>query len=302
MKKKTHDEYVIELSDKNPNIEVIGKYIGANNNILHRCKKCGYEWSPKPSLILLGFGCPQCNKNRMTKTHDQYVDELHEKNIYISVVGKYVNYHTKITHKCNTCEYEWDLEPAGALRGTRCPKCANHIKLTQDDFINRMKEIHPTIQVIGEYKSSDSPVKVKCLKDGFIWEPIATNLIHLKRGCPKCNQSRGELQIEMYFKKYKINFIQQYVFSECKNKRVLPFDFYLPDYNVCVEYDGIQHFEPIELFGGDVAFKQRKHNDSIKTNYCKLNGINLLRIRYDQDVDEELNNFFNNIKSIREAI
>ena len=302
MKKKTHDEYVVELFNKNPSIEIIGEYVGANKNVLHRCKNCGHEWNPKPSLILLGFGCPQCNKKRMTKSHEQYVDELYEKNARISVVGTYVNYHTKITHKCNICEYEWDLEPAGALGGTKCPKCTNHIKLTQDDFINRMKEIHPMIQVIGEYKGSDFPVKVKCLKDNFVWEPTATNLIHLKRGCPKCNQSSGELRIETYFKSYKINFIPQYTFSECKNKRVLPFDFYLTDYNTCIEYDGIQHFEPRDYFGGQSAFEEIIKHDTIKTNYCLSNNIQLLRIRYDQNVEEVLDVFFNNTKLIKEVV
>lgn len=302
MKKKTHNEYVIELKNKNPDIEIVGEYIGANKNVLHRCKICEYEWSPKPSLILLGFGCPQCNRKRMTKTNNQYIDELREKNTNISVVGTYINYHTKIAHKCNVCGYEWDLDPAGALSGTGCPKCTNHIKLTQDDFINRMKNIHPTIQVIGEYKGSDFPVKVKCLKDNFVWEPTATNLIHLKRGCPKCNQSRGELQVEMYLKNYNINFIPQYVFSECKNKRVLPFDFYLPDYNACIEYDGIQHFEPVDLFGGEDTLKTQQHNDSIKTQYCKSNDITLLRIKYNQNIDIVLDDFFNNTKLIEEVV
>ena len=302
MRKKTHAEYVVELANKNPSIEIVGEYIGSNINVLHRCKTCGHEWSPKPSLILLGFSCPQCNKRKMTKTHEQYVNELHRKNADISVIGMYVNYHTRITHKCNICEHEWELQPANALNGTKCPRCTNHVQLTQDDFINRVKEIHPMIQVIGEYKGSDFPIKVKCLKDDFVWEPKATNLIHLKRGCPKCNQSRGELQVEIYLKKHNINYMPRFVFSECKNKRPLPFDFYLPDYNVCIEYDGIQHFKAVDFFGGEDSLKIQQHNDSIKTNYCNLNNIGLLRIKHDQNIENVLDDFFNNTKLIKEAI
>lgn len=302
MRKKTHDEYVLELANKNPNIEVVDHYVGANNNILHRCKICGHKWSPKPSLLLMGFGCPQCNHQKMTKTQKQYIDELYSKNPNISVVGKYVNYHTKVIHRCNVCEYEWSAQPADILRGRGCPRCVNHIKLTQEDFIKKVREVHPTIRVIGEYKNSDSPVKVECLRDGWIWEPVATNLIHGERGCPKCKQSHGESQIEKYLKKYNINFIPQYTFEDCRNIKPLPFDFYLSDLNVCIEYDGIQHFKPVDAFGGQVAFERTIKHDSIKTNYCLSNNIVLIRIKYNQDIEIELNNFFNNIQLIKEAI
>lgn len=302
MKKKTHEEYIFELSCKNSNIEVVGCYTGANNNILHRCKICGYEWSPKPSLVLIGSGCPECNRNKMSKTHDQYINELCDKNPNLCVIGKYMGYHTKIVHQCNICGYEWSVAPAEVLRGRGCPRCATHIKLTQEAFVNRMLEIHPTIQVIGEYKGSDYPVKVKCLKDDWIWEPLATNLIHLKRGCPKCNQSHGELQIGMYLKHHKINFIQQYSFIGCRNKKPLPFDFYLPECNICIEYDGRQHFEPVDYFGGQVALDETVKHDVIKNNYCLSNNIKLIRIKYDENIIEILDSYFNNTKLIEEAI
>lgn len=302
MKKKTHSEYVLELFNKNPNIEVLGEYVGANNNIPHKCKICGHEWSPKPSLVLCGFECPECNKKKMTKTQEQYINELYSKNPKLNVIGKYVNCHTKILHQCNVCKYEWFVQPAELLRGNGCPRCANHLKLTQDDFVNRMKEIHPTIQVIGEYKGSNYPVKVQCLNDGWIWEPLATNLIHNHKGCPKCNLSHGELQIERYLCYLNIAFIPQHSFPECKNKKPLHFDFYLPDYNMCIEYDGIQHFEPNEHFGGEDEFLCMQINDQIKNDYCLLNSIVLCRINYKQDVKSELDKLFNSTKLIKEAI
>jgi very-short-patch-repair endonuclease len=69
------------------------------------------------------------------------------------------------------------------------------------------------------------------------------------------------------------------------------FDFYLPDYNILIEYDGRQHFESVDLFGGQEGFERRKLNDEIKNKYCIKNGIHLLRISHLEDVDSKLNDF-----------
>jgi len=66
--------------------------------------------------------------------------------------------------------------------------------------------------------------------------------------------------------------------GDCRNKKELPFDFYLPDYNLCIEYDGIFHYE--DIFDKPYDFKTGKKRDKIKTKYCKDNNINLLRIPY----------------------
>ena len=81
----------------------------------------------------------------------------------------------------------------------------------------------------------------------------------------------------------------EHIFRDCKNKRVLPFDFYIYDYNITIEYQGIQHYSPIEFFGGHDALEYVKLNDSIKLNYCKNNNINLILLNYwDFDRIEEI--------------
>jgi hypothetical protein len=76
----------------------------------------------------------------------------------------------------------------------------------------------------------------------------------------------------------------------------LTFDFYLPEYNCCIEYDGKQHFEAIKWFGGEESLAYVQQNDLIKTQYCQNNKIALLRIRYNQDIKETLDNFFQIVK------
>ena len=72
----------------------------------------------------------------------------------------------------------------------------------------------------------------------------------------------------------------------------LNFDFYLEDLNTCIEFDGLQHFNSIDFFGGDKAFEIRKQNDKIKNEYCFLSNIRLIRISY-----KEIKNI-NNILTI----
>jgi hypothetical protein len=72
----------------------------------------------------------------------------------------------------------------------------------------------------------------------------------------------------------------QYTFNDCLNIKKLPFDFYLPEYNICIEYDGEQHFRPIDYFGGLETFNKQKERDNIKNKYCENNNIEILRIAY----------------------
>ena len=77
-----------------------------------------------------------------------------------------------------------------------------------------------------------------------------------------------------------IRYERQKRFKNCKNIKSLPFDFYLPERNVLIEFDGIQYYEVVEHFGGKEKFKIRKENDNIKNKFCTDNNIDLIRIKY----------------------
>jgi hypothetical protein len=94
--------------------------------------------------------------------------------------------------------------------------------------------------------------------------------------------SKLEAAIAYKLEKADIIFIPQYRFSECRDKKPLPFDFYLPEYNILIEVQGQQHYEPIKLFGGQDEFAKRLRHDFIKNKFSKLSGIYLLKIRYDE--------------------
>jgi very-short-patch-repair endonuclease len=77
-----------------------------------------------------------------------------------------------------------------------------------------------------------------------------------------------------------ITYFSQKTFEDCRNINVLPFDFYLPEFNTCIEFDGRQHFEVVDAFGGIKDFEKLKINDIIKNKYCSDNGIRLIRIKF----------------------
>jgi len=133
--------------------------------------------------------------------------------------------------------------------------------------------------IIGKYVKANQKVEIKCIQCNNIWKIVPYSILN-GHGCPVCKQSKGEEIISNYLKENNIDFKPQHTFDDCKNTQVLHFDFYLPEYNMCVEYDGIQHYKPIEHFGGEERLKYTKQNDKIKNEYCKNNNIILLRIPY----------------------
>ena len=119
------------------------------------------------------------------------------------------------------------------------------------------------------------------------------------QGCPKCNDNfKGEIAIENYLMKNNIKFEAQKRFKDCKDKRPLPFDFYLPYYNLCIEFDGEGHFQTI-MRSKRMTKEQMEENlklvqkhDKIKNEYCKSHNINILRIRYNESIEEKLVEYF----------
>ena len=114
-------------------------------------------------------------------------------------------------------------------------------------------------------------------------------------GCPKCKNSKGEDKILRILEELNINFETQKRFPKCKYKLSLPFDFYLPEYKTCIEYDGIQHYQPVEKWGGNKEFELIKLRDKIKDNYCYENNLTLIRV----SSNDSLVDITNKIKNMK---
>lgn len=149
-----------------------------------------------------------------------------------------------------------------------------------------------------ERRSSNNSIIWECLCDcGNTTYVSAGQLIRkhtLSCGCR--HKSKWEMFIGNFLIDLCVNFVSQKRFIDCVNSKgtdMLPFDFYLPDYNVIIEYDGEHHFHPIKGWGGEEKFNITQQNDCIKNNYCSLNNINLLRLPYtltEEDIKNEILN------------
>ena len=182
------------------------------------------------------------------------------------------------------------------MQGYGCPKCAGNIKRTHAEYTQAVEFLNPDIEIIGQYIDAKTPILHRCKIDGYEWMAFPTNVLR-ENGCPQCQESSGERKIRQWLICHNFVYVYQNVFDNCKDIKTLPFDFYLPEYNLCIEYDGEQHFLPIDFAGqGEKWAKEQltitqKHDD-IKNQYCKDNNIGLIRIPYFKNIEEELEKFF----------
>lgn len=197
-KRDTHEQFIEKFYKKNihaNNIEILGEYQGSNIPIHCKCKLDGYEWFPKPNKLLQNRGCPKCAGN-IKSTHEEFLNKFYKRNKNaenIEILGKYVNNYTKIKCKCKLDGYEWSPIAESLLSGTGCPKCANNIKNSHEQFINKMKKINNNIKILGQYKEMNTKIKCKCLVCGYEWEATPHNLLS-NHGCLKCYRinNKGE--------------------------------------------------------------------------------------------------------------
>lgn len=297
---KSQIKYTNELFIKNPTVELVDDYINSNTSVLHHCLIHDEYWNCKPYNALKGCGCYKCLTEKISKsnsfTNEEYILILQEKNKDIISLEKYVNIKTPILHKCLIHNYEWITTPSSILQGCGCPKCkiekiSTKIRKTHNEYVSELKIVNPDIIVIENYIDSYTPILHKCLIHNCEWYNSPFNVLS-GTGCPQCKESRGERTIRQWLESNNISYVYQKVFDNCKDIRNLPFDFYLPDYNLCIEYDGKQHFEPVEYFGGNDSFKVLQRHDKIKNEYCKQNNILILRIPYYENIKEKLDNFY----------
>lgn len=279
MKRKSNNQFLLELEQNHPTLEALEEYKNGRTKMMIRCKKCSYIFSARPSSLYMGHGCPNC-VGLARKTEKQFKKELSIVRPDMEVIGEYYSTTKKTDFRCKVCGHVWNTTPNAVLHRTGCPVCAGTLKKTHELFIKQMSVKHPTIQVIGKYQNNRVKVQCKCLQCGELFMGIPHAMIDSMHGCPRCSCSKGEKRIQNWLKENKIQFLSEYRFSDCKALHPLPFDFYIPSKNLIIEYDGKQHYEINEFFGGKEAFEKLKTHDDIKNQYCIDKHIRLLRIPY----------------------
>jgi hypothetical protein len=303
-KKKTNDEFLYDLKLVTDTLLPLEQYINAKTKISIQCKVCGNIFAATPDNLLRGKGCPicalQCRALKRRKTHEEFIREMEIKHPELVVNSQYITVFDKVNCTCKICNTSFDGAPANMLYGTGCPKCGDRKigqKLTKP-FLQFKKELYnvaPTIMIIGEYVKQSSHIRVKCGICGHEWNPTGTSLL-LGFGCPMCANSHGEKQIDKYLHNANIKHEHQKTYDNLLGSRggLLSYDFYLPDYNLLIEYQGEYH-DGTARNQTDEEFARQVLHDKLKAEYVDDNNIELMEIwYYDYDnIEHILNHYFN---------
>lgn len=270
--------------------------------------KVEYSTSKKPVIITCSLhgdflktpnnhiskrqGCPKCTNELKSKLNSQGIEKFIEKSKkihgekYIYTQVEYHNVNTPVTIKCPK-HGNFSQRPFNHSQGRGCPKCGRE-SITSDtiEFTEKAIGVHGNRYNYDKvnYNGALNKVIITCPSHGDFSQ---TPNDHLKgSGCADCSESKGEKHIAEFLTNKNITFIRQKTFEGCKGKfRKLLFDFYLPEYNMLIEYDGRQHFEAFDFFGGNKGLQRVKLYDKIKNEYAEKNNIKLIRIKYTTPID-----------------
>jgi very-short-patch-repair endonuclease len=268
-----------------------------DKKILIICKKHGV-FKQRANSHLRGNGCYECWIEDMYYTQDEFIkqaNKVHKKNKYNYSLVVYRGCKIPIKIVCRKKSHgTFKQMPQDHLQGNGCCKCNKFKKLTQKEFVEKSSLVHGKKYDYSKvkYKNSKAHIIIVCHTHGKFEQLAGEHMAG--EGCPSCNNSKGENKIKIMLDKYSIKYIPQNRFDECRYKRPLPFDFYLPKNNICIEFDGRHHFEAIEQFGGKDALVETKKKDMIKTKFCRKNKIKLIRIKYTENIEQKLSQIFSN--------
>lgn len=259
------------------------------------CPEHGDTWQT-PYLHLRTQGCPVCSGRFLN-------GELFLQKARTKHGGKYdyskVDYIDSQTPVCIICPEHGEFwqKPNSHLMGHGCRKCyeaATKIRLTKpvEDFLAIAQDVHKGKYdySLVEYVDRRTPVKILCPKHGpFMQTPKS----HIRgAGCPLCNNSYLEETVSRLLTQNQIPFIAEKTFDWLTYNGTLHLDFYLYEHNIAIECQGIQHFKPVDFWGGKEGLLETKKRDHAKRTLCEKKGIKMLYysnlgIKYPYEVIED---------------
>lgn len=289
------NKFILKANDRHDN-----KYDYSKVNYINSIEKveiiCNIHGSffVRPDAHVRKVGCPTCNGGvKYTKETFILKSSIVHNNKYNYSKVVYINSTTKVEIICNN-HGSFFMAPSNHLIGQSCSICSGVKKKTNLDFVSVSNRIHDNKYDYSkvEYKNNRIKVKIICKKHGDFYQNPKDHMSG--RGCVLCNTSRGESIVSEKLKSLGIFFIREYKFDSCVsvNGVKLPFDFYLPKYKMVIEYDGRQHYEVVDKFGGIESHDILIKNDKIRNDWCLKNNIELIRIKWNND-KSDINNLFN---------
>lgn len=289
----------------------------------YACLDCGKPFEARNYNVKIGdaIRCPECRTiwkkktsifNTLNKKYEPGM-EVGPNNILFIEELEHTKQNTRTGFfKCPVCGREnWHTRLSDICSGasSKCPECC-----TKENIVRCSKNgDESALDLVGKHFGELTVIRRADFEKhslGRLWYCECSCGGHREAHSKELSQgriwhcgclspkSKGERKISQILEHNNLSFEREYKFDDCINpltKAILRFDFYLPNYNLCIEYDGIQHFE--ETSWRHESLKDVQYRDSIKNNYCKEHNIQLIRIPYwdfDKLNDEYLLSLINN--------
>lgn len=288
-RRKTNAQFIAEMVKLvGTEYSFIEDYINNKTKIMVIHNLCGGIYKVRPDNFIHGYRCPYCfgTPKKSNVSFMKELSKVHGDNY--KLLGTYKSNKDKVLFEHISCGKTFKRSPSDMLRGQKCPYCYRTGNKDIDIYKYQLHRlgIDNIVPVEDVYKGTDEYLKHKCLKCNTIWSARPTWILHY-HGCPYCaihaRQSKGEAFIERYLKESSYAYEYPKSFRGLKDIGELRYDFYLPDANTLIEYQGQQHYKPVEPWGGETAFKKQQVHDRLKRGYAISNNIKLLELPYTLD-------------------
>lgn len=195
----TPAEFKKKVDEINKDIEVLGEYLSSSEKIEVKCKLCGRKWEMSPAHLLQGVGCSACkhkeNGKKLRTSSEEFAERLSQISGNIQLLESYKKGNSRIKARCKICGHIWNPMAKDLLQGRGCPIC-RYVKSstkrldTTETFKEKLHNVNPYIEVIGDYVRSNVCIKVRCKICGHVWEARPNNLTQ-GSGCPICRRKQA---------------------------------------------------------------------------------------------------------------
>jgi hypothetical protein len=286
-RQKTPGEFASEFTERmGADYALVGQYVNGKTPIDVKHHVCGRIYSPTPKDLLAGKStCRHCSP-RWSGMSDPDAFRAEVATLTggeYEAIGDYVKAMEPVRMRHNACGHEFSMNPTHFRRGRRCPKCGGTMRKSHEGFVAQVDAmVGDEYIVIGRYVNDETKITFRHSICGREYSASPGKFIAGRR-CPLCaavrRQSIVVKAIHKFLREQDVRFTEEYWDGRLRNPagKAMRFDFFLPDFNLAVEYDGEQHFNG--WLTGSIGVERRR--DAAKNAYCIENGIKLLRVNID---------------------
>lgn len=283
-RKKTYEE-VKQAFENRGYILLENNYIDAHTKMRYICKKHpNIIQEIRYNGIQQGKGCSYCAG--CAKHTFEEVKNYFELCGYVLLENNYINANTKMRYRClSHPDKNLSIRYADLRHGVRCPYCSKVGRKTYEEIKDEFEARgYILVSSKDEYINTHNMLQYICPKHPNEINTIAYYNFYNGEGCPRCRGSKGERRIMEWLNKQNIKFEQQRKFDNLKDKRKLSYDFFLPEYNLLIEYQGAYHDGKVHERNPRKQtlcdLEQQKYRDELKRQYAKEHNYQLLEIWY----------------------